>query len=188
MLVLPIMNPKNKKWLLDLAKKAIETKLTSKELMLDSADVPKEFKTKKACFVTLKYSNRLRGCVGNLLPTQPLYQDVIKNARAAAFADYRFKPLTVDELKQIQIEISILEKPQQFQYYEPEELLNFLAVNKPGVIIRKASRQATFLPQVWEELKDPQEFLEHLCLKAGLFFNEWQKMTSIEFYLVEKIE
>lgn len=175
----------NKKCLLNLARKAIESELSGKKLLVGK--IPLEVRQKKACFVTLTKNGKLRGCIGHLLPVQELFLDVIDNARAAAFTDYRFTPVTGSELPKIKIEISILTVPQKYTYSGPQNLLAYLAKNKPGVILKKGINQATYLPQVWEELKNPEEFMNSLCQKAGLPFDQWQKMAEIEVYGVEKI-
>ena len=174
----------NKKWLLDLARRAIKSGLREEKLVVEK--VPVEFKKKKACFITLTKNGQLRGCIGHLISVQELYQDVIQNAQAAAFMDYRFNPVTDNELPQIKIEISILNRPKKYKYSCPKDLVKFLAENKPGVILKKGINQATYLPQVWEELKTPEEFMSSLCQKAGLPSDEWQKMAKVAVYQVEK--
>jgi len=179
------MKKENKKWLLDLAKRAVESELAGKKL--EVGKIPAEFLEKKACFVTLTKNGELRGCIGHLVPVQELYLDVIDNARAAAFEDYRFEPVGRSEWLEIEVEVSILEIPKKYVYTSPEELIKYLGENKPGVIIKKGFNQATYLPQVWDELGDPEEFMSSLCRKAGLEAGEWRKMREIEVYGVEKL-
>lgn len=179
------MNQKNKQWLLDLAQRSIKTALINDKLVIGK--IPSAFTAKQACFVTLTKKGDLRGCIGHLLPVQPLYVDVIDNARAAALNDYRFDPVTLAELPLIKIEISILDIPKKFAYCKPKDLTDYLAKNKPGVIIKKGFNQATFLPQVWDELKTPEEFLAYLCQKAGLPADEWQRLPAVEVYRVAKL-
>jgi AmmeMemoRadiSam system protein A len=122
----------------------------------------------RATFVTLKEYSSLRGCVGSIIPRKPLWKDVSENAINAAFYDPRFEPIQESDLTKISIEISILTQP---ILVKMESFLEFEKVIKPlvdGVIIQFGHHQATFLPQVWEELSDPKLFLKHLCLKAGL--------------------
>jgi len=176
------MKQKDKVQLLNLAKKSIATSFSGQKLRVGR--LSPELTRPQAAFVTLTKDGELRGCIGHLLPVQPLYLDVIENARAAAFDDPRFPPLAPSELPQIEIEISVLDLPQKFTYSRPEELIAFLSRHHPGVTIKKAFHQATFLPQVWEELKDPSDFMSQLCYKAGLPPDEWQNMSEIEFYSV----
>ena len=175
----------NKKWLLGLARRAIESEFGGKKLKVFS--IPAEFRQKKACFVTLTKNGELRGCIGHLVSVQELYRDVIENARRAALMDYRFGPVDRAELPEIEIEISVLDQPQKYNYVNPGKLINYLAKNRPGVILKKGFNQATYLPQVWEELRTPEEFMGNLCLKAGLPFDEWKRVGEIEVYGVEKI-
>ena len=179
------MNIVNKKWLLGLARKAIKSELKGEKLVV--SEVPVEFKKKKACFVTLTKNGELRGCLGHLIPLQELYRDVIENAKLAAFGDYRFESVISGELPEIEIEISILERPKKYKYSSPEKLVKFLAENKPGVMLKRGFNQATYLPQVWEELKKPEEFMGSLCQKAGLPADEWRKKVEIGVYGVEKL-
>ena len=102
------------------------------------------------------------------MPVRPLIEDVIENTLNAAFEDPRFLPLTKEELPLIHIEISVLTVPEKLVYKTEKELLDKLRPKIDGVIIRKNIHQATFLPQVWEQLPDKEMFLNELCLKAGL--------------------
>ncbi len=132
-------------------------------------EYPDEFLWKKrGTFVTLTEEGNLRGCIGSILPINPLIIDVSRNAINAAFRDPRFYPLTKEELPKINIEVSVLTIPQRIEYKNPADLLKKIRPHRDGIIIRQGPFQATFLPQVWEELPDKEEFLSHLCLKAGL--------------------
>lgn len=173
-------------FLLDLARRAIESELVEVKLVV--GEIPEEFKTKKACFVTLTIKGKLRGCIGHLVAIQPVYLDVIENARNAAFRDPRFLPLTKKELEEVEIEISILGVPKSYKYENTGQLLEYLQKEKPGVIVEKDGYSATFLPQVWQELKRPEEFLSQLCLKAGMAGGEWRRGVGIRVYKVEVIK
>jgi len=165
-----------KLFLLSLARKSIEHWLKySEKLFISDEEISPSLKNNKACFVTIIKNGKLRGCIGCLEPIAPLYQNVISNAVSAAFFDPRFSPLTKEELKEIKIELSILDKPKKFEYRTINELLIYLEREKPGIIIKKGKFSATFLPQVWNEIETVEEFLSHLCLKAGLPALEWQK-------------
>lgn len=181
------MTTNEKKLLLQLAKQAIESRLNNSKLSLSVGSLPESLKIKQACFVTLTSKGNLRGCIGHILPVQPLWQDIIENAQAAAFSDPRFFPLSEEEFKQTNIEISLLSLPLRLDYKTTDELLDYLSKQKPGVILKKGHYQATFLPQVWDELTEPKEFLTHLSLKAGLSPKEWAQDIEIETYQVEKI-
>lgn len=139
-----------------------------------------------ATFVTLKISGNLRGCIGNLQPVGPLWEGVRDNALHAAFHDSRFSPLNANELPKVHIDISILSKPQPVKYDDPLALPAKLRPGIDGVIIRDGRRSATFLPQVWQQLPDPEQFLGHLCRKAGLSEQAWrEKKLEVEVYQVQ---
>lgn len=158
-----------------LARRAIEEYLKSGErISVREEEVAKEWREWGTCFVTLKINNDLRGCIGNVEPFEPLYKNVVRNALAAAFSDPRFPPLQLNELKDLTIEVSVLSTPKDYQPKNTEELLKFLKKEKPGLILEKDGTRALFLPQVWEELPRPEEFLSHLCMKAGLEADEWK--------------
>ena len=131
-------------------------------------------KEKRGIFVTLHKKGDLRGCIGNIDPTKPILQGVMDNARQAAFNDSRFSPLSYEELKDTLIEVSILTRPEKLDYTDAKDLIAKLQPGIDGVIIKKQYKSATFLPQVWEQLKDPEIFLSHLCHKAGLPRDEWK--------------
>jgi len=178
---------KESEYLLKLARDAVASAFNKKPLKI--ANIPPPCLDKRSCFVTLTQDGgQLRGCIGHILPTQELYKNVIGNARAAAFSDPRFPPLKPDELDKIKIEISIIGSPQKLALSDKDAMLRHLEKNKPGVIIKKGPRQATFLPQVWQQLPNPADFLTHLCHKAGLGPNEWKNDLEIEIYDVEKIK
>ena len=140
-------------------------------------------------FVTLTIDGQLRGCIGNLTSSESLVSGVRRNTINAAFHDPRFSPLSVSDLDRIAIEVSILSEPRQLHYRDPADLLKKLRPNIDGVIIRKDLASATFLPQVWEQLPQPQDFLAHLCRKAGLTPDAWRnKQLEVSTYQVQYFE
>jgi uncharacterized protein len=136
---------------------------------------------KRGVFVTLHKKGRLRGCIGNIEPVKTLAQGVRENAVFAAFKDSRFDPLTLDELALIDIEVSILTRPERLIYENSQELVSSLVPGIDGVILEQEHRRATFLPQVWDQLPAPEDFLAQLCLKAGLPASEWEK-SGLQVY------
>ena len=132
------------------------------------------FDQKRGTFVTLHMHGNLRGCIGSLVGTEPLRDNVVSNARNAAFQDPRFPPLRAHELPKVDIEISVLTPPQPLEYWSPQDLIDKLKPHVHGVIVKHGMAQSTFLPQVWDQLPDVQSFLEHLCQKAGLAATAWQ--------------
>lgn len=185
------MTLNDKKYLLQLARRTIDKYLQSKNIIkLEDSELTKALLDKRATFVTLEKNHHLRGCIGDLEPQKPLYQSVIDNSLASAFLDSRFPPLNKTELKDIIIEISILSPLKQIPLFKnSEELLNYLSHRKPGLLIKKNGFQATFLPQVWEELPEAKNFMTQLCLKAGMNPDEWQNLEmEIYEYQVEKFK
>ena len=147
------------------------------------------FDTKSGTFVTLTLNGQLRGCIGNMSSTVNLRDGVRQNAISAAFHDPRFSPLTPAELEKVHIEISILTDPQPLAHDGGDDLIRKLRPNIDGVIISKGLNRATFLPQVWKQLPRPNDFLDHLCMKAGLPANTWQSETlDVQTYQVISFE
>ncbi|MBW1998156.1 MAG: AmmeMemoRadiSam system protein A [Deltaproteobacteria bacterium] len=162
-------------YLVSLARKTIEERLLNRESPGDPVPVPSgKFKEKRGTFVTLTIDGHLRGCIGHIVPQESVLEGVKVNAVNAAFKDPRFPPLSKEELEKIKIEVSILTDPRPLDYRDAQDLLEKLRPEVDGVIIKKGYHQATFLPQVWEQLPDKKEFLTHLCVKAGLNGDEWK--------------
>jgi AmmeMemoRadiSam system protein A len=133
------------------------------------------FQERRGTFVTLKIKNQLRGCMGCLTPSETTLEGIQRNAVNAAFNDPRFPSLTALELEKAEIEVSILTNPQELAYSDGNDLLKKLRPNIDGVIISKDMARATFLPQVWEQLPGTEDFLAHLCSKAGLSPDAWKE-------------
>ena len=173
-----------------LARKAIMEKLGLKSAKTESDPMTDNcFQEHRGTFVTLTINKQLRGCIGNLESTESIMAGIKRNAVNAAFHDPRFAPLKADELDQVGIEISILTEPQPLEYRGSKDLLTKLRPHVDGVILRKGKASATFLPQVWEQLPKPEHFLSHLCRKAGLSADTWEKtQLEISTYQVQYFE
>ncbi|KPJ99547.1 MAG: hypothetical protein AMJ60_04635 [Desulfobacterales bacterium SG8_35] len=172
--------------LLRLARAAISAKLGISEKITDNELADPTFQEQRGTFVTLKIKNQLRGCMGCLTPSETILEGIERNAVNAAFNDPRFPQLTAPELEQAEIEISILTNPRELEYSGGNDLLQKLRPNTDGVIISKGMARATFLPQVWEQLPGAADFLAHLCRKAGLSPDEWQKgELNVSIYQVQ---
>jgi uncharacterized protein len=135
-----------------------------------------------ACFVTLTQRGALRGCIGSLQAHRSLLADVKSNALSAAFHDTRFMPLTRDELKITVIEVSLLSAVEPMRVRDEADALAQLRPGVDGIIFEYAHRRGTFLPQVWEELPLPREFLAHLKLKAGFPADFWAEGVKLSRY------
>lgn len=141
---------------------------------------------KGASFVTLTQYGQLRGCIGTLEAHRPLLIDVKANAKAAAFNDPRFAPLTEDELGDTKIEISLLSAMQAMTFYGEHDALNQLQPGIDGVVFEFGRHRSTFLPQVWEQLPDAATFMGHLKHKAGLHPTFWDNAVRLYRYSVSK--
>lgn len=147
-----------------------------------------QFVLPKATFITLKQNGNLRGCIGSLVAHRELYDDVVHNAQSAAFGDPRFQPLTLQELNNTTLEISLLSDATLVNYEDKDDLKSKIEVGVDGIILKLDGKQSTFLPQVWEDLPTFDIFFEHLCKKAGLSGNCADKNPQIYKYQVQKIK
>ena len=149
-----------------------------------------QLKEPGAAFVTInkRPNDQLRGCIGSLTAYRPLYKDIISNAQSAALHDPRFPPLTPEELKDIKIEVSVLSEPKPLNYADKEDLKKKIIPYKDGVILKLDNHQATYLPQVWEQLPNFDHFFSSLCQKAGLPSNCLDQHPDISVYHVTKYE
>ena len=164
------------KYLLNVARKTIDRALSGKEgPVKEDSETSPLFGEQRGTFVTLTIGGNLRGCIGHIIPQETLIEGIRVNAINAAFKDPRFRPLGKNEWKRVRIEISILTEPKPLSYSDADDLLKKLRPGIDGVIIKKGYHQSTFLPQVWDQLPLKEEFLNHLCLKAGLDEDEWKK-------------
>jgi uncharacterized protein len=182
------LTPDEKKILLSLARQAINLVVNQRKLLkVKPKDFSPALQENGASFVTLTIEGELKGCIGALEAYQPLVQDVCEHAAAAATEDFRFSPIKEWEIPLLHIEISRLTKPQNLEYQTPEELVNILRPNIDGVILKDSGRKATFLPQVWEKIPEPEDFLKHLCEKMWAPGNLWRnKKLQVMIYQVEE--
>lgn len=139
-----------------------------------------------ATFVTLTRDGELRGCIGSLEARRPLREDVRANALNAAFRDPRFPPLTSREWPDIRIEVSLLAPPEPLPVGSEQEAWEKLRPHVDGVILEYGPYRSTFLPQVWEQLSEPDRFLAHLKMKAGLPWDFWAPQIRLARYTVQK--
>ena len=140
-----------------------------------------------ACFITLTQEGRLRGCIGSVQARRPLADDLRANARAAALADPRFPPLTEAELPVTRVEVSVLSPAEPLAAATEDEALAALRPGIDGIILEfGGDAHATFLPQVWESLPAPRDFLAHLKHKAGLPSDFWSPDLRLQRYTVTK--
>ncbi|MFQ6102334.1 MAG: AmmeMemoRadiSam system protein A [Anaerolineae bacterium] len=184
------LSPADRQYLLGLAREAIAGHLRGEPPpSVDLNAISEGLRHEGASFVTLTKHGVLRGCIGSLEPLRSLVLDVRENAVAAAFDDPRFPPVSAEELGDLHVEISVLSSPQPLSYDGPDDLIAKLRPGVDGVVIERGWNRATFLPQVWEKMPDPRQFLEHLCLKAYLPADAYRHPgLEVHTYQVEKFE
>ena len=182
------LTSQEKESLLKLARQALEMGLRGEELTpLKQESLTPLLQTPGASFVTLTVRGQLRGCIGALEPSIPLAEDVREHALAAALDDYRFPSVQPEELEEIKIEISRLTAPTPLDYDDAEDLLRRLRPGIDGVVLLDGRLRATFLPQVWEKVPDPVDFLNQLCYKMGATADLWRhKHLEVLIYQVEE--
>ena len=139
-----------------------------------------------ASFVTLMQNGQLRGCIGSLQAHRALLMDIKSNAISAALHDPRFMPLIASELDTTSIEISLLSETRSMEFRNEADVLFQLRHGTDGVIFEFSRYRSTFLPQVWDQLPDPQQFMVHLKRKAGLPDDFWNEHIRLARYTVTK--
>lgn len=184
------LNSQERQMLLRIAREAVAYATAGKSLpKLELSTMPQRLKEHGAAFVTLTINGRLRGCIGTLQASQPLVLDVQEHAAAAASEDYRFPPVTPQEVGQLEIEISRLSPSHELAYTDADDLLAKLHPNVDGVVLRRGVQRATFLPQVWEKVPDPAVFLTQLCFKMGAPGDLWRREhLQVQTYQVEEFK
>ena len=170
--------------LVDLAREAVEVRLGHGTLSRPEG-LPFLFRP-GATFVTLTKHGQLRGCIGTLEGWRPLLEDLRANAVGAAFHDPRFPPVVRGELDRIRFEVSLLSAPETLTVAGERDLLERLRPEVDGLILSLGRARATFLPQVWEQVSDPGEFVRHLKEKAGLPPDFWSEGLKFWRYTVQK--
>jgi len=179
----PLLTDGQQGQLLQLARSTITASLKNEDLpkLPDDAEI---FKKVLGCFVTLHKRTRLRGCIGNIFPAYPLSEAVQRNALSAAFEDRRFARVTLPEMSDIDIEISVLTEPRNLSFTDGKDLLSKLKPEVHGVVITRGRARSTYLPQVWEMLPDKQQFMTSLCVKGGMDPGAWKDAgtTRVEVY------
>jgi uncharacterized protein len=187
--VMARVTPENRRTLLTVAARTIALAAMLPERPwreLDVEEYADELRQLRASFVTVHRRLKLRGCRGSIAASEPLVVNVARSARAAAFFDERFSPIVLEEVAELDLHISVLGTPRRLIVDSEGKLLSSLRVGIDGLIIREGSRQALFLPSVWEKLEDPQTFVEHLKVKAGLPPSYWSSGIVCERFTVEE--
>jgi len=174
--------------LLELARDAIENRLSSSQPMALPDPLPELLRQPGAVFVTLKQDGQLRGCIGSPVAWRSLVEDVLDNAQKAAFEDPRFPPLTAEEWPDLELSVSVLTPPTPMDFRDELDLLAQLRPGIDGLIIEDGGRRALFLPSVWEMLPTPTDFLGHLKRKAGMAENHWSPSFKASRFLAVELK
>ncbi len=159
--------------LLSLARDSIRAELSEQPFSLELSGYDHRLLTPLACFVTLHLRGKLRGCIGCLSTSQPLVQEVVRQACNAAFRDHRFSPLTQDEFTELKISISVLSESILLKVNSQQALLTKLRKGEDGLILQEGEKRATFLPSVWSEIPNKEEFVHNLKAKGGFAADYW---------------
>ena len=179
---MPPLTDEERKTLLALARKALEEGVNGSAPPMEVPGLPPALLEPRGAFITLRKQGQLRGCIGHVLTSEPLYRTVQECAVAAALADPRFVPVTPDEVPSLHMEISVLSAPAEI---EPAQIV----IGEHGLIITQGLRRGLLLPQVPVTWKwDRKQFLEETCVKAGLPKNAWGKGARIEAFTAEVFE
>lgn len=178
----------NTSLLTGIARDAIAESFT-RERLIDSSSLRRShpfLQKDAALFVTLNKREELRGCVGSLQAHRTLLDDLVSNSRSAAFRDLRFLPLKKEELGKLEVDVSVLTAPEALSYDSVDSLRKQVAVGEDGIVLEHGEHRATYLPQVWKQLKGFDAFFSSLCQKAGLGEGCLSLRPKISRYHVKK--
>ena len=175
--------------LLDLAEDAIVDGLSGRPLAApDPTTLPPALQEPRGVFVTLRVAGQLNGCIGSIHGSDPLGQAVGRCARSAAFDDPRLPPLRHADRPSLTIEISLLSPLAPVPAGSRQELLDQLRPGTDGLLIAAGRRKGVFLPAVWDQLPEPEAFLDHLQLKAGIPIGTWPPGMQAWRFTAEKLK
>lgn len=178
-----MLNQNDGKYLLKIAKEAIETYIKTDTRIGVPKDCPNYMEEKLGVFVTLNKNNRLRGCIGYPEPVLPLISGTIDSSISAATKDPRFPEVSEMELGNLEYEITVLSKPILINVEKPEEYPKKVDIGKDGLIVEKGFFKGLLLPQVATEYNmNSEEFLSQTCIKAGIKPNAWLNEEDIKIY------
>ncbi len=185
-----MFSKEQKNIILQIAKDAIKEAILNKKIINKDKLIASHpwLKEKGAVFVTINEFNALRGCIGSIIAHRSLIDDIIENAKAAALNDPRFKPISKEELDNLEVEVSILTPPKLLPYKDIDDLRAKIRPGIDGVILSLNGHQATYLPSVWEQVRNFDEFFSSLCVKAGLHPRCLEQHPTIYTYEAIKVK
>jgi uncharacterized protein (TIGR00296 family) len=182
------------KILIEFARENIEYFLRNSKRIIIPEELKEKFKDEYGAFVTLnRYNlegNTLRGCIGYIEPNFSLYDVVHRVSVSSAIEDSRFRPVTLEEMDEIVIEISILTPPKLIEVSDPNEYLEKIVIGRDGLIVERGMRRGLLLPQVpvdHDRNWDVETFLEHTCNKAWLSPEAWRDIKRTKIYSFQAI-
>jgi hypothetical protein len=183
-----MLSEEDGKFLLKVARGTIE-KFVNNEVAEKPKEYPESLNAELGVFCTINKKGKLRGCIGLPYPVMSLINAII-SAACSVCEDPRFKKLSKNELGDIKIEISVLTEPKLVEVEKQDDYLKKIEPGKHGLILQYGPYSGLFLPQVWEEIPDKEEFLDNLCLKAGITQGMWKekgvKLYSFEAQIFEE--
>lgn len=177
-----------RKTLLTLVWQVLDKALAGGELQLPPAPDVEALLQPAACFVSLHQNGELRGCIGSLYATEPLWLNACKNAYASGFKDWRFEPLTQQERSGLELEISILSTLTPMENEGEPALIGALIPGRDGLLLDDAGHRAVFLPAVWNVLPEPKRFVEALKRKGGWPRGYWNRDIAIHRFTTEVVK
>jgi AmmeMemoRadiSam system protein A len=178
-----------RRWLLGLARSTVRLALDGAGLVLpDPSGTPVDAAVPGAAFVTLRRDGDLLGCIGSIEAVRPLAEDVALHAYDAAFRDPRLPPVTDDDWHHMTTEISVLGPLEPVHVDGPDELARVIRPEVDGLLVSSTEGRGTFLPSVWHQVRDADEFLELLWRKAGLRAGRWPQDLVVERYQVDEFD
>ncbi|MGL6314062.1 AmmeMemoRadiSam system protein A [Vibrio sp. WXL103] len=179
---------KELKILLEVARQTIDCYIKGSTLSkLKASDYPASLLRKGACFVSLHVDGDLQGCIGTTQAQVPLIMEVQRKTWAACCQDRRFTPLQAHQLKGLEVEVSVLSEPEPLDVASEAELLKYLAIHRSGLTLSEGPRRALFLPQVWQQLPEPTQFLSHLKHKGGWPQDYWSETIDLATFEVQSL-
>ncbi|GLX78694.1 hypothetical protein tinsulaeT_20340 [Thalassotalea insulae] len=171
----------------ELVVKVLQNAVVDQHFILPAAPVNQSLQQPAASFVTLYLNEQLRGCIGSLEASRPLWHDVCHNAYSSAFNDSRFPPLRAEEVNQLSFDIAVLSAPENMANQGEQQLSNELVPQRDGLILEQGEHKAVFLPSVWQKLSNPRDFINALKQKAGWSIDYWQPNIEISRFTTKVI-
>jgi len=181
------LTPLARETLLSMVWDVLVNAINGKGLKMPQAPVIDQLLEPAACFVTLQRQGQLRGCIGTLTASEPLWINACKNVYASAFRDNRFEPLAADELTELSLEISVLSELIPMENEGEARLMQTLRPGVDGLLLEEGYRRAVFLPTVWESLPSPELFINALKRKGGWREDYWSRDIELHTFTTEVI-